>query len=208
MRRSRVLLGVAVLAMVASVSEAKPKRKRGRVVRVERTLAGVRVPRVCANIQPDGTVSCWYHDVRIGEQLSVLDENGRRAVLEVRSMQPQLDGCNNAVGWTVTTSAQSGDLGQPSWTTIAVIDWETSSKSRVLVNNGQLQPPSGNPSESIMYAVDDDQDGDPELVATYFTCDQVGQIQQQYGTGYGCIGYYGREGAGMRLLRVDIQKTC
>ena len=207
MRLSWVVLVIAVGGLAAAAADAKPKKKRGKVVRVERTVGGVRVPRLCANVQPDGTVSCWYHDVRAGEQMAVLDENGRRATLEVRSVQPQMDGCNNAVGWTVTTTPQSGDLGQPSWTTVAVIDWETSPKSRVLINNGQIQSPSGNPSESVMYAVDDDTDGDPDLIATYFACDQAGQIQQ-YGSGYGCIAYYGREGASFRTLRVDVQKTC
>jgi len=207
MRRSRVLLGVALLATLAAVSEAKPKRKRGRVVRVERTLAGVQVPRMCGNVQPDGTLSCWYHEVKPGEHVVVLDENGRRATLEVRSVAPQMDGCNNAIGWTVSTSAQSGDLGQPSWTTVGIIDWDTSSKTKVMTNNGQIQAPSGNPAESVMYAIDDDADGDPDLLATYYTCDQVGQLQP-YGSGFGCIAYYGRSGAEMRVLRVDIQKTC
>jgi hypothetical protein len=215
---SRVRIGVLALTLLVSVgglAVARTKRgkshKKGRVVRVERSPGGRDLfPRICGQVDPSGGVACWGRAVETGEIGAVYDETGRRAEIRVDTVTPQFDGCQNTTGWQLTTSVLNGTLDQASYTSFAVFDWRGTSKTRTLYNSGQILPPSGNAYETVLSALDDDQDDVADLIVTYVQCDPSG-TPAQYGSGGGayCVAYYRRDaGASYRTLRTDIVRSC
>lgn len=206
---SRALLAVALVAVIAVPAAAREKKagkRKGKVVRVERTrLDGGGVVRLCGQVQPDGTAYCWGKAPVEGEVARVFDENGRRANLVIRAVLPQNDQCGNTTSWILQTSVQGGDISALSYMHAALIDWEGDARTHT-VQGAQLQ--GLRTGENVWTAFDDDGDDVAELVITSYSCDISGNPAQTYPYGAYCMGYYQRDGSSYRLLRTDIVKQC
>ena len=214
MRRARVAAIAAVaIAVIAggAVAGKKSSRKKGRVVRVERTSAGRNLrPRLCNQVGMDGTISCWGMTVEVGEVAAVYDETGHKADLRVDTATPSIDNCQNTVGWTLGTSVVHGQIPQTySYSMYAIFDWRGTEQTRVIINNGQLMPPAGaRAGESVLGGIDDNMDDTADLLVTYYQCDTSGN-PAAYGSGAYCIVYYRHEaGQTYTELRNDIVRSC
>ncbi len=202
-------LAALVIAVVAPIAAGKSHRRRGRVVRVERTPPSkLLVPRLCSAINAtDGSTSCWGHSVEAGEVGSIYDETGKRAMFRVETVTPQVDGCGNATAYNLTTSVLQGSFDQVSYSSYSVIDWDGGDHGRLIVNNGQIAVPSTRVGESVMAAFDSDGDETPELIVTYYMCDASGSPQPTGSNNY-CMVYYQRNGGSYDALRTDIVRSC
>jgi hypothetical protein len=216
MKRAAVW-SLVVLVAGTGIALAKPKKKnprrKGKVVRVERTRhEGAGLPRLCSQVQPDGqgggTASCSGPPVQEGEVGSVVTENGQIAVLGVRSVQPMADGCGNTYAWQLTTDVRQGNLDQVTWQTYLLFDWKTNAQSRTLPNASMIPAPGGRTGEQIWAGIDDDGDEQPELMISWFTCDAAGQPSPYGQGGANCYVYYKREGSAYTELRLDVVKSC
>jgi hypothetical protein len=193
-----------VVLLATAPGEAGRPRK-GRVVRVERTkVEAAQLPRMC---QPrsDGGASCFGRGVAPGEEGTVIDETGVRARLRIDQVTPSLDGCGNAQWWDVVGTVQSGDLSTMSPAAMMLVGWRVSRSARIASQPVDLAP-LGRPAESAWLGVDDDGDGDAELVVTSFPCDAAGQYSSSGTTA--CLSYYVADGRSLRQLRVDHVATC
>jgi hypothetical protein len=205
-----VAVGVGGVALAAKKKQRKGK-KEGRVVRVERSSAGRNlVPRLCNQVSMDGTISCWGMTVEVGEVAQVYDETGHKADLRVDTAMPQMDNCQNTVGWTLGTTAVHGAVPQTyNYNMYAVFDWRGTDQTRVVINNGQMMPPPGSRAgESVLGGIDDNLDDVPDLLVTYYQCDASGN-PASYGSGAYCLVYYRHDtGSSYTELRVDIVRSC
>jgi hypothetical protein len=216
---SRVRTAALALALTASLvgvalardKHHKQTRKKGRVVRVERTPGGRDLlPRVCGQVDPSGGVACWGRAIEVGEVATVYDETGRKASIRVDSVTPQYDGCQNTTGWQLTSSILTGNLDTVSYQGFAVFDWRGTAQTKTLYNNGQIPAPGGKIGETVLSALDDDGDDVADLIVTYFQCDPNG-TPMQYGAGGGayCVSYYQRDaGVSYSELRTDVVRSC
>ena len=209
MRRVALVLCAALVAAPIAPGDAAPKRRKGKVVRVERTRGGDQpMPHLCMNLQANGQAYCWGYKPRLGETLTVFDVNGRRGTLAIRGITPQLDACGNETSWVIDTTTTSGDLSQPDWQMVAMGDYPGTSRTHV-VNNAQALPvPNGLAGEMIWQALDDDGNDVPELIITYYACDPTGAPSQVYPSGAQCFGYLQGGDGGYRRVRTDIVKQC
>jgi ribosomal 30S subunit maturation factor RimM len=211
MRRALIAAGlVALLVAPAIARDRHSGRKKGRVVRVERSRnSGHDMLRVCSNPQGDGSATCYGRPPKIGEVGTVVDENGVRGTVRVQSVTAQMDQCQNESSWAVTSTLQNGDLSQVTWQGTMLFDYTPAPTAHVIQNNGQLTIPSQRAGETLMSALDNDNDAVPDLMITWYYCDLSGAVMQ-YGQGNNayCMVYYARSGAKYDELRIDVVKNC
>ncbi len=205
----RSTLGMALLGalLVTSVRDGDARgKRRGKVVRVERTrLAGVGKPRTCGNVRPDAA-TCYGSPPEVDEIGTVVDDTGQKGTVRVLSVTPMPDGCGNSVSWEIQTAPQSGDLSAATYTWALLFDVDTTTRTRVMYNNGNIPVPSNRPGENLWYAFDHDTDDIADFMITYYSCDATGGPLPS-SSGY-CMVYYGREEVGYLEQRVDIVRNC
>jgi len=207
---SRSLLALALIAVIAAPAAARDKKsskRKGKVVRVERSRqGGAGVVRLCGQVQPDGTAYCWGGKApAIGEVATIYDETGRRASLVIRTVTPLTDQCGNTTSWILATTPQGGDITQLSYMHQALLDWSGDARTHVIPN---APLPSARPGESVWAALDSDGDDVAELIITSYTCDPSGTPTTMYPSGAYCMSYYQRDGGSYDVLRTDIVKSC
>ncbi len=210
MSPGRALIAIAALGAALAVpgdGAAKGKR-RGKVVRVERSPHGsAGTPRIC-QYRTDGGGTCWGKPPKVGEVGTVIDEVGIRATARVQRVTAQPDSCGNDTWYEIMTTVEAGDIAQLSGSPQFIVDWATPARTRAMINNGQIVIPSGRLGESLMTALDHDSDDLPDLIFTYYTCDPGGNLVTTGPGGAYCFVYYERESGSYAELRQDIVKTC
>jgi ribosomal 30S subunit maturation factor RimM len=210
MGRALVAAGLLALVVTPAIARDKKNRKKGRVVRVERSRnSGHDFVRVCSNPQSDGSAMCYGRPPKPGELGTVIDENGVRGTVRVQTVAPVVDQCQNESSWSITSTVQNGDLSQVTWQGTMLFDYTPSTVAHVIQNNNQIPVPSQRPSETLMTMVDNDSDDQPDLMITWYYCDLSGTAVN-YGQGQNayCMVYYARDGSKYDELRVDVVKNC
>lgn len=207
----RLALGVlAILVLVPTqVTDARPSRKKGKVVRVERGRAErMGAPRWC-QIRPDGSASCYGKAPDVGMVGNVVDDVSRKATVRVTQVTPSIDQCGNAVSWEIMTETVTGDVSQSNYAWAALFDYRGTANTRTMYQNGQIPVPGnrGPGIESVWTAFDDDGDDNADFIITYFSCDGSGQVSTQGYPGY-CMVYYTKGSSGFLEQRVDIIRQC
>jgi hypothetical protein len=212
------LAGTSVTGGIAGAGDGhgdgdRPGRRRGKVVRVERSrLDGVGTPRLCTNPRPDGGASCYGRPPAVGEVGMVVDENGVRASVRVQEVKPVHDQCGNVNSWEVTTLVRSGDVAQVTMSGAMLFDWAATAKSRTMLpgyyGQAQIPIPGGRQHETLMGAIDDDGDDRADLIVTWYSCDSLGNVTQYSRGGHYCVVHYARDGAGYQQLRIDVVRNC
>lgn len=212
----RALVVAAVLAAVAAPAFArarsKPKKRKGKVVRIERSRRSkADLLRVCTGPQVGGSAICWGLPPKPGELGMVIDETGEKGRVRVDSVTPIPDCAQNESSWTLNGKVESGDLSTVSTQGLVLFDFAERGAARIIQQNGQIVMPGPRVGETLMSAVDTDGDDQPEMIVTWYYCDLTG-AQQPYGTlstAY-CMVYYERStpGGPLEELRNDVVKYC
>ena len=208
-----IATGALALAAGDGLARQKGKKgaKKGKVVRVERARIGGGEPRFCGNPRTDGGATCWGLPPEVGDLATVLDDTGPRGMVRVTEVKGTLDPCGNTASWEVSGRVQSGDLSQLNTGAAAfVIDWKTTSRSKAMNIYGSppVVAPGQHTNEMVLGAVDDDADGKPDLLLTWFYCDASGTSVLYGQGGHYCVLHYGRDGGSYRQLRLDVVKNC
>jgi hypothetical protein len=213
--RAAGLAGVAValVATAAAAAGETAKRRRGKVVRVERGRGeAARLPRICS-IDQTATISCFSQPPRVGEVGAVITDTGRVATVAVRTVQAHTDSCGHST-WSGTAEIRSGGLDQVLYSqSYLVLDWPATPQSKLINYPAAPVGVGRGPNIETMYVgIDDDGDSVPDFMAGYYMCDPSGNPNQGY-SGYGggytyCMTYYQREGGRYRELRVDVVQQC
>lgn len=169
---SRLAL-VLVAAAYGAPATAAP-RARGKVVRVERTRSSKAVPRIC-DVRGDRSGTCLGSQPQIGDLVNVLDESGVIAQARILEITPftaggQASTCDSM--WNIRTDVVRGDLAGLTSRTVGLVDADLHPQRAHLLPRDQLPPPpTGRDDETVMVAVDRDDDGAPDLVLTQTTCE-------------------------------------
>jgi hypothetical protein len=208
MVRTAAVTGLAVVLVASvAVAAADAKRRRGKVVRVERGRgAAPMVPRICS-IDTSGNLGCWGQPPRKGEIGAVITEQRRIATVAVTKVEPQVDSCGTTTSWGGTGEVRSGALDQAYGMQYLLLDLPSTPHSRVVSYPG-VTSPSRPQVEQIYFGIDDDGDNLLDFLVGYFACDRAGTPSQSYGVGAYCFAYYRRDGGSYRELRVDILPQC
>jgi hypothetical protein len=201
-----VLAAVALSAAPPSPAGAEPRRRAGKIVRIDRPRmrAAERV-RVCSLTNPEGRrMTCLGGSPpEPGTRFGLVDDLGLRGHgLAVRAQASGQDYCKNGSAHEVELTYEEPRGLEPrpgpgSPFTLAVQGVPLDEGARLVLDQ-QLRP-SGREVEQVWMAVDRDGDGDADLAVTAFECsDQVrdlplaasGQRVSPY-----CLDYWLRDGA-------------
>jgi hypothetical protein len=202
-------VAVALVLVAATAAARSPKRhgKRGRVVKVERVPTRAHASaRVCTNVDSAGNSTCYGLPPRLNDEGYLLDNNAMYGDAELTRIDVEKDRCGNVTDWKVMAAAQ-GDISKISYGTL-VFDDTLLPTARTIDTTG-LVGPGAYPGEVTMTAVDDDADGKPDLLVTYYYCDTTGAPQATGAQNAYCLVYYGNEGDGvLAQQRVDVVRMC
>jgi hypothetical protein len=200
---------VALAVAIAPAAAAPGKKRKGKVVRVERSGDRSGGLRICLTPGSDGTVICYGRAPRVGEVATIVDTTGVRGTVEVTSVSEGRDTCGSVNSWPVTTRVTSGSPRQLSYDGSAMLfDYPTTVRTRAVDGSAAPQLPANRPEEYYMGAVDDDGDGTADVVQSWFPCDGSGQFAQGGGRTAYCLAYYRRRGSQFEPLRVDVVPNC
>lgn len=219
MRRALAIVGVLGLAVgstpadagrggKASTKSGKSSKKRGKVVRVERTkLDGPGRIVVCTGAMSDGRSTCYGQPPASGDVGVVLDETGAKGRVRVNALNPGLDSCGNTTSWEVQGQVVDGDLSQLQWNGVVMFDRKPGDRSKVIQQTGQVVMPGRYPNEQFLTAVDDNDDLQPDLLVTWHYCDPAGNATPSQGGAY-CLVYWTRVRSQLEQHRLDVVKNC
>lgn len=224
--RLPLVLALAVLAAGVTDADArdtkrprsekstKTTKRKGKVVRVERSrLAGGGNPRLCTNVQPTGSATCFVVPPQVGEIGQVLDDSGWKASVRVTAVTPVVSGCSTPSNFEVSIEVRSGDISQLTYNTqpVLVFDWQTSPRSKAFnqyyggYGQSPVPIPGQRPGEMLLGAIDDEADGTADYIVSWYYCDASKAPTTSYGQGgMYCFVNYVRDGAGYVERRIDI----
>jgi len=215
-RRARAAIAIAAAAALAAgagdglAGDKKKTRRKGKVVRVERTKVDPGMVRMCGSPRPDGGATCWGQPPEVGEVGAILDDSGMRGTSRVTKVVPTLDTCGNTISYDIQGEVRGGDLSQLNTSVGAMVfDWKTGSRSRALNIYGSppVVAPGLHGAEFVLGALDDDGDSRPDLVLIWFYCDATGQSTRS-GSGHYCLVHYRHDGTAYAELRLDVVRNC
>jgi hypothetical protein len=203
----RAALGWIALAALAapSVADARDKskgRRRGKVVRVERSTHARTQPLACSMYYGSGT--CYGQEILVGTIASVVDEKGVRAEVRVKEVTPQPDRCGNPTGWSFTVDTLSGDVNAPGQIWL-VIDLPIHGLRTM--QPGTWQVPTGK-QENAWAAFDSQGDGTADYMVTWHNCDVTGMLQQNPSDPSFCMNYYEYRSGDYVLIKQDNVRSC
>jgi hypothetical protein len=199
-------LGLLLVGAPAPAAEAAP---RGRVVRVERSVASV-VPRICAmgGGARSGQNLCFGepHD---GDRIAVIDLAEKRVrgefVIEAVTEATELSSLNLCISTGVRSVRGSYASGVEEGGHIIGLRGAKLNRrvARVLSN---VAAPSGRADEQVELAIDADGNGQADLLLTQYVCDGDG-APAAGGEGR-CFDTYMEQRGGMRRVQQDILRAC
>ena len=206
-RMSRVLpavmVGVLAGGLVAAASAA-PRRK-GKVVRIARTEPAVSTSlRFCQLHDLD--VGTCPREVRVGEVGWVLDADGTYGQASITEASPFVDACGTPTTWNVTIDMSQLTRRDYSYSALLVLDHPLSDASRLLPTS--QAPPAGRPGELVSQVLDDDGDGQGDVMITAFPCDERGRPAQGFAITHTCTDYWLEVRDAWRHARTDAVATC
>jgi hypothetical protein len=192
-----------VLGAMALTAEGAP---RGRVVRVERGAVKT-VPRFC--VMGGGDRNMCFGEPREGDHITIFDLGERRVrgefVIESSSESTELaaiglcvnTGIRNVKGSYTPGTEEGGHV-------MGMRGLQLNRRiARVLEN---VPSPSGRTDDSVELAVDYDDNGQPDLVMTQYSCDVNGSPSA--GGDGRCFDTYTEQRGGLRRVQQDIIRRC
>lgn len=214
MRRAAAAL-VLVGAVAVPALARKDKRKRGRVVRVERASGARGTLRMCSSPQAtaqtagfNASATCYGQPPRPGEIGTVVDYTGVLGTVEIAKVTEGFDSCQNVNYWSVEGTVRSGNLAGVTWQAALLFDYEPAAAAKAIQNTVSVAVPSQR-GETVMTAIDQDSDNTAELIITYYYCDLSANVAQQGGGSQAyCMVYWQRDNARYNELRIDVVKSC
>jgi hypothetical protein len=182
--------------------------RAGKVVRVERKpqqIAGV--PRYCTISSSDYVGYCNTNTPpEVGDRITVVDNTRVLGTIRVSTVTPLADGCQQNSSWMTQGTLESGDLSTPQGAMIGVIDVGVDLRSGKLINVDKS--PSGHQyGTDTIYAIDNNNDGNPDLEFVQYGCDDAGNYSLQ-STSL-CTEVYGaRSNKGLERIRSERIRIC
>jgi hypothetical protein len=216
MRRAAVALALLGVCAVPALARNRHKKKRGKVVRVERSSGARGAIRMCSsptnsatNAGYNASATCYGRPPKPGETGTVVDSTGVLGTVEIGTVAPGYDSCKNENYWSVEGTTRSGNLSTVTWQAALLFDYEPAATAKAIQNTANVLVPSQRAGETLMAAIDQDNDNIAELIITYYYCDLSGAVAQQGGGSQAyCMVYYQRNGSRYDELRIDVVKSC
>lgn len=168
MRLALVPAVLAVLA-VAAVAAAAPRPRKGKTVRVERKLPQVSSKSRLCSIYDRDVGSC-PREVAVGDVGLVVDAEGTYGEATVTESTRITDACGNAVTWNIVLDVSRLSASDFSYNAVFVMDHRVADDGHTLP--ASIDPPSGRRDENVQHVLDDDGDGQPDLLVSTYACDE------------------------------------
>jgi hypothetical protein len=211
-RASWTLVVVAVALAVVAVpplAGAGPK-KRGKIVRIERTRNAARgTARVCRLLDVNMAI-CWGKPPVRGESAALLSpgtngREGNRGKVTINEVTEE-DACSTSRNWRATLDTSGADMVDlETWQTWVVLDVDLGPSARV--TELSADGPEMSTYETSMLAIDRGRHGSaspPDFVVGVYSCDQDGQSNPSGATNGYCMQYYASDGGHWTQLRKDV----
>jgi hypothetical protein len=202
------IAGLGAVVLVAAAALAAEGAPRGRVVRVERTIAAT-VPRICAMGGGTRGQNMCFGDPRVGDRIAVIDMAEKRVrgeyVIESVSEATEL----SSLGLCISSGVKSvrGSYAAGAEEGGHVMGLRGARLSRKLTQVLTSVPaPSGRTDETVELAIDADGNGHADLVLTQYPCDANG-VPASGGDGR-CFDTYLEQRGGLRRVQQDILRAC
>jgi hypothetical protein len=183
-----VLLATSLLLVVPPHAGHAGPKKKGKIVRIERTRGGSRgTPRFCQFNQGDNSGTCYGLPAEQGEIGSLLTPEGVMATAKVAKIEPQNNGssCANTGLWRAEFEVQGlQDPTRLNWNAWIVFDVALGAGAKLA--DAPAEMPGGVPGESAAITVDRDGVAPADFLVTWFQCPNPnGQSMQTY-----CVDYW------------------
>ena len=198
--------GFLLLGLLCASAFAAPRA--GKVVRVERRPQQiVGAPRYCTVSPSDNVGYCITTTApEVGERMTVVDNAHVLGSIRITQVTPLSDGCQTNGSWMTQGTLESGDLSTPQGAMIGVLDVPVDLRTGKLINIDTS--PSGHQyGTDTIYAIDNNNDGNPEVELVQFGCDDSGSYSTQ-STGLCTEVYSVRSNKGLEKIRSERVRTC
>jgi hypothetical protein len=168
----RAALAITLLAVAAAVAAAAPNRPRkrpGKTVRVERKQPAVAsTSRLCPLYDRD--VGSCPREVAVGDVGLVVDAEGTYGEATIAEVTRINDTCGNPVTWNIVIDVSRLAPSDFSYNALLVMEHRVADGGQTVA--ASMDAPSGRPDENVQHALDDDGDGQPDLLVTSYACDE------------------------------------
>jgi hypothetical protein len=192
-------LVISAVAM-AGIAGARP----GRVVRVERGGKAPAMPQVCM-LRTQTEVECVGAGPVPGDVVVVLDQQKPIAELRVETVQQHSARCTNV--WRVGVAPIRGDITRGQGRSLGLIGRVDPLRAHVLPAAHPILSPSGR-AEQILFGVDRDGDGKPDLVITRYPCDVSGNPAVTTRAADECDDIWVHDGHAMQRAEQVMESAC
>jgi hypothetical protein len=172
---------------------------QGRVVRIEEERTSAKAPVLCG-IQPSLEGVCLGTRPRVGDLVVVVADQAVRAEVQISHVE-QKSSCSTA--WRVQGTLRSGSVPTRSIRAMAIGD---GNRYRTMETDG-ITSPAGNDDEKVVLAFDSDNDKQPDLLVTRYSCDAAG-VASQLNPVDRCIDIYTRTRTGLVKQSQTRQMSC
>ncbi len=208
-----IVLAPVALAPTTGDAAAAPTKARkggkrarpGKVVRVERNQPRVSsTARICAIVDDD--LGNCTREVAVGEVGLVVDNEGNYGRAAIVSVTQVVDGCGNPVIWNIEIDQSHLTSHDYSYSSVLVIDHPINDDGRTLPPT--QAPPAGRPRENVINVIDDDGDGQADLLVTSYGCDDPGVGTPSTRPGQTCTDTWIEVRDVWRHARTDAVPTC
>jgi hypothetical protein len=197
---------LVLVGLLGATAFAAPRA--GKVVRVERKPQQiVGVPRYCTISSSDYVGYCNTNTPpEVGDRITVVDNARVLGTIRVSTVTPLSDGCQQNSSWMTQGTLESGDLSTPQGAMIGVLDVGVDLRSGKLINVDK-SPAGHQYGTDTIYAIDNNNDGNPELEFVQYGCDDSGNYSLQ-STSL-CTEVYGtRSNKGLERIRSERMRIC
>jgi len=182
--------------------------RAGKVVRIERKATTViGAPRYCTVSPMDNIGYCiTSKPPEVGDRLTVIDSQRVLGTIRVTQVTALADGCTQNTSWMTQGTLDSGDLSNPNGAVIGLVDVPVDLRSAKLITVDKS--PSGHAwGTDTIYAVDNNNDGTPDLEFVQFGCDDAGNVSANP-TGMCGEVWTARGNRGLERVRTERVRTC
>jgi hypothetical protein len=199
-----VIAVVLVGATAFGLATAAPRPHKGKVVRVERSRAANAPPRVC-EIHTDGSGVCIGAEPGIGDVVMVMNDSGVVAETKITEAAGFATGSNQVCGalWNVKSDLLRGDLTNVTARNFGVVDAEIHPQKGRIVGKEQTIVSPGDPSDTVIVAVDRDGDRTADIIVVQSNCDGLAP-----GGGGACLDSWARVKGRMVRVQQTNFATC
>lgn len=158
-----------VAAAAVAAAAPRPRKRPGKTVRVERKQPQIASKsRLCPLYDRD--VGSCPREVMVGDVGLVVDAEGTYGEATITEVTRISDTCGNPVTWNIVIDLSRLTSSDFSYNAMLVMDHRVADNGRTVA--AAMEAPSGRPDENVQHALDDDGDGQPDLLVTIYACDE------------------------------------